>query len=80
MDERKPPFPQDLSGQIGSDAAPITARVQTLSRESSIIAFCGSDQLVGEGFAIAFRAMGVETNFLPWGIAPDTTIPNTEDI
>ena len=36
-------------------------------------------QEIGEGFAIALRAMGLETNFLPWGIPPDTTIPNRED-
>jgi hypothetical protein len=50
-----------------------------LHPESSTIVYCGTEQQVSEGFAIALRAMGVEANFLPWGIPSDAKIPNTED-
>ncbi|MEA2896806.1 MAG: hypothetical protein QOJ84_2421 [Bradyrhizobium sp.] len=47
--------------------------------ESSQVVYCGDAQQVSDGFAIALRAMGVEANFLPWGIAPATKTPNRED-
>jgi hypothetical protein len=50
-----------------------------LHRERSTTTYCGTEQQVSEGFAIALCAMGIETNLLPWDIAPDTTVPNTED-
>jgi 3-mercaptopyruvate sulfurtransferase SseA len=58
---------------------PVERLASALQHESSQIVYCGTAQEVSEGFAIALRAMGVETNLLPWGIAPDTTIPNRED-
>lgn len=90
MDKSKPSFsPHDPCGQIDTDAVPIAAGVQPCAqlgdkvaapeRESSTIVYCGTAQEVSEGFAVALRAMGVETDLLPWGIAPDTTIPNRED-
>jgi hypothetical protein len=57
---------------------PIDRLPTGLHHESSTITYCGTEQQVSEGFAIALRAMGTET-ILPWGIAPDTTIPNRED-
>lgn len=50
-----------------------------LERESSQIVYCGMEQQIGEGFAIALRAMGVEANFLPWGVAMAARSPNRED-
>jgi hypothetical protein len=90
VDKSRPSFPQhDLCGQIDADAVPTAAGVQPCAelgdklaapeRESLTIVYCGSAQEVSEGFAIALRAMGVEANDMPWGIAPNTTIPNRED-
>ena len=58
---------------------PIEQLSAGLERESSQIVYCGSDQQVSEGFAIALRAMGVDANFLPWGIALAAKSPNRED-
>jgi hypothetical protein len=68
---------------IDADSAPIAVgelgdKFAAPQRESSTIVYCGSAQEVSEGFAIALRAMGI-ANFLPWGIAPDTKNPNTEN-
>jgi hypothetical protein len=77
VDDRRPTFPHhELREPIGSDAAPIAQNVQ---RESSPAVYCGGDQQVSEGFAIALRIMGLDANFLPAGIAPATDGPNTED-
>jgi hypothetical protein len=43
-----------------------------------MVVYCGSEQQVSEGFAIALRIMGV-ANFLPAGTALATDSPNTED-
>jgi hypothetical protein len=48
-------------------------------RESSVIVYCGTDQQVSEGFAIALRIMGVDADFLPAVTALATDSPNTED-
>ena len=58
---------------------PIERPSAALQLGSSMIVYCGTAQEVSEGFAIALCAMGIEANILPLGIAPDTTIPNTED-
>ena len=77
MDDRRPRFsPHELSEPIGTDAAPIAPNVH---RESSLVVYCGTDQHVGEGFAIALRIMGLDANFLPAGGALATNSPNTED-
>jgi hypothetical protein len=61
---------------IGSDAA---AAAENVQRESSPGVYCGSDQRVSEGFAIALQIMGLDTSFLPIGIVLATNAPNTED-
>jgi hypothetical protein len=77
MDDRKPTFlHHELGEPISSDAAPIAENVP---RESSQIVYCGTDQQVSEGFAIALRIMRLDTNLLPVGIAPAANTPNTED-
>jgi hypothetical protein len=77
MDDRRPTFPHHEPGEpIGSDAAPIAENVQ---RESARVVYCGTDQQVSEGFAIALRIIGLDANFPPAGIALATNSPNTED-
>jgi hypothetical protein len=77
VDDRRPAFPLDKLGKpIGSDAAPAAANVQ---RENSPIVYCGTDQQVSEGFAIALQIMGLDTSFLPVGIVLATNAPNKED-
>ena len=39
-------------------------RQQDSPRESSLIVYCGDEQQVREGFAIALRAMGIEAHLL----------------
>jgi hypothetical protein len=68
-----------VGGPVGPVSDPIERLPTGLHHQSSTITYCGTEQQVGEGFAIALRAIGIETNFLPWGIAPGTTIPNRED-
>jgi hypothetical protein len=42
------------------------------------IVYHGTEQLVREGFVIALRAMGIETDFLPGTLCPPSS-PNRED-
>jgi hypothetical protein len=90
MDESQPSFPQhDPCGRIDADAVPVAAGVQpptepddklaALQRESTTIVYCGSAQVVSEGFAIALRAMGVDTDFLPVHLALPTENSNRKD-
>jgi hypothetical protein len=66
-----------LGEPTGSDAAPVA---ETVQRESSPVVYCGTDQHVSEGFAIALQIMGLGATFLlPVGIAPATHTPNTEN-
>jgi hypothetical protein len=62
---------------------PTRDQVERLSahplRESSVVVYCGNEQQVSEGFALALHAMGIEANILPVGIAPATNNPNRED-
>jgi hypothetical protein len=77
MDGRRPTFPRrELGEPIGSDAAPVA---ETVQRESSPVVYCGSNQQVSEGFAIALQIMGLDTSFRPVGIVLATDAPNTED-
>jgi len=71
MDDRKRSFPLDgPCGLIGSDVAPIVAEQ---------VVYCGTEQQVREGFAIALRAMGIDTGFLPGTLYPPAISLNTED-
>jgi hypothetical protein len=77
MDERRPTFPHhELCEPIGSGPVPAPENVQ---RESLPVVYCGSDQQVREGFAIALQIMGLDTSFPAVGIALATNGPNTED-
>jgi hypothetical protein len=76
MDDRRPTFPHEACEPTGSDAAPITENVQ---HASSLVVYCGTDQQVSQGFAIALRIMGIDANFLPVGIALATNSPKRED-
>jgi hypothetical protein len=77
VDERRPTFPHhEPCEPIGSDAAPAAQNAQP---ESSLAVYCGTDQRVSEGFAVALRIMGFDADTLPVGIALPTNTPNTED-
>ena len=54
MDVRHPANPHDKS------VAPIRNRIEPPPAGDSSIVFCGSEQEVREGFAVALRAMGIE--------------------
>ena len=60
-------------------AVPGRDPVERLPDVLSMVVYCGSDQQVSEGFAIALRIMGIDANFSPAGTAPATDSPNTED-
>jgi hypothetical protein len=90
VDKSRPSFPPHAPcGQIGTDAVPIATDVQPAAelndklavpqRESSLVVYCGTDQQVSEGFAVALRIMGLDASFLPVGLALATNGPNTED-
>jgi hypothetical protein len=77
VDDRRPTSPLcERCEPIGSDAA---AAAESVQRASSPVVYCGSDQQVSEGFAIALQIMGLDTSFLPVGIVLATNTPNTED-
>jgi hypothetical protein len=73
VDDRRPTFPHH---ELCKPIAPIA---QNVRRESAPVVYCGTDQQVSEGFAIALRIMGLDPNFLPVGIVLATNAPNTED-
>ena len=76
MDERRRSLPHpDICEPIGPDATPVVVPPP----ENPRIVFCGDEQQVREGFAIALRAMGLDANFLPIDIPIRTTSPNRED-
>jgi hypothetical protein len=54
-------------------------RLSATQRESSQIVFCGTDERVREGFAIALFAMGVDADLLPADIALPAQHPNSEE-
>jgi hypothetical protein len=77
VDDRRPTFPHHEPVEpIGSDAVAVAENVE---RESSPVVYCGTDQQVSEGFAIALQIMELDTSFLPVGIVLATNTPNTED-
>lgn len=68
MDESKPPSsPDDLDAPIGLDPDPIAVDVRHLvdltRPHSNMVVYCGNEELVGQGFVIALRAMGIEADF-----------------
>jgi hypothetical protein len=68
MDGSKHSIPRhDVAARIDLDVEPVSADVRhpadssrTLN-ESSMIAYCGDDEQVRQGFMLALRAMGIET-------------------
>jgi hypothetical protein len=69
MDGSKRSIPyHDLGARIDLDVEPISADVRhpadssRTRNESSMIAYCGDDEQVRQGFMLALRAMGIETN------------------
>ena len=76
MDEPKLPISlPDPSAQVGADAAPMPLDGTVVAPnpdqaeasagslpESSHVVYCGSEQEVSEGFAIALRMMGLKPN------------------
>ena len=76
MDDRKPPISLSAPcGQTDADAAPI----DSVREGSSIIYFCSAEE-ISEGFTIALRAMGFETEILLSDIiAQSDTTSNPED-
>jgi hypothetical protein len=77
VNDRRPTLPyHELGEPIGSDAAPAA---ETVQREISPVVYCGTDQHVSEGFAIALQITGLGATFLPVGIALAPNTPNTED-
>jgi hypothetical protein len=74
MDGRKPPISLSaLCGPIDADAVPTDS-----VRESPSVIYFGSAQRIGEGFAIALRAMGFEAG-VPPAIAQYDTTSNPEE-
>jgi hypothetical protein len=68
MDDRKLPISlRAPCGQTDADAAPI----DSVREGSSIIYFCSAEE-IREGFAIALRAMGFETEVQPSDIVPQS--------
>jgi hypothetical protein len=75
MDGRKSPIsPSALCGRIDADAVP----TDSVRESSSVIYFSGAQQ-IGEGFAIALRAMGFEAGVLPSGVAQYDIPSSPED-
>jgi hypothetical protein len=44
-------------------------------REDPVVVFCGNQQQVNQGFAIALRVMGIDPDFLRGRIPPTTNHP-----
>jgi hypothetical protein len=72
--------PIDLSAKLGvPNLDQVERPVAELPRESAQIVYCGTEQQVREGFAIALRAMGIETEFLSGTFRPPAISPNREE-
>ena len=76
MDDRKLPTSlTTLCGRTDADAA----RLDAVREGSSVIYFASAEE-ISEGFAIALRAMGFETEILLSEILPQSDTPsNPED-
>ena len=76
MDDRKPPISLSAPiAQADANAAP----VEFVRDGSSVICFASAEE-ISEGFAIALRAMGFETEILLSDIIPQSNItPDPED-
>ena len=77
--------PHDVGARIGSDAGPIAADVRRsadLSKtfsDNSMIVYYGDRELVSQGFMLALRAMGIETNLPEGGGGPPANCLFEED-
>lgn len=75
MDDRKLPIsPSAPCRQAGPDAAPADS-----AREGSSIIYFASAEEISEGFAIALRAMGFETEILLPDILPPSDTPSNPE-
>ena len=73
MDVRKPPI------SLCTPTDPEAAQINSVRDGSSIIYFCSAEE-ISEGFAIALRAMELETEILLADIIPQSnTTSNPED-
>ena len=79
------PMAAGIEQSAGSDDSLAVSRCDSIDRpsatqrESSQIVYCGTDERVSEGFAIALFAMGVDAHFLHVDIAMPAENPNRED-
>jgi hypothetical protein len=64
LDVRRPANPHDKS------AASIRNRIEPPPAGDSPIVFCGSEQEVREGFAVALRAMGIAPDIIQGVVTP----------
>jgi hypothetical protein len=75
MDDRKLPISLTaLCGQTDADAAPL----DSVREGSSVIYFCSAEE-ISEGFTIALRAMGFETEILLPDIIPQSDTPSSPE-
>jgi hypothetical protein len=78
------PVVADVRPPIGPNDNPVAPnpdQVERLAAElpRAQIVYCGTEQQVREGFSIALRAMGIETDFLPGTLSPPPISPNRKD-
>ena len=81
MDDRKPPISQSAScGKTDAGAALIDSVRQGSSgvQGSSVVYFCSAEE-ISEGFTIALRAKGFETEILLSDIVPRSDTPSKEE-
>jgi hypothetical protein len=67
-----------VAGDVGRRTIPDGEIVARDPIESQAIVFCGDQQRVNEGFAIALRVMGLDAGFLRGDIPPTAINPNPE--
>ena len=72
MDVRKPPI--SLCTPTGPEAAPIDS-----VRDGSSVIYFASAKEISEGFTIALRAMGFETEILLSDIIPQSDTPSSQE-
>jgi hypothetical protein len=79
------PIAAGIEQSAGSDDSLTVSRCDSIDRpsatrrENSQIVYCGTDERVSEGFAVALFAMGVDAHFLHAEIAMPAEHPNRED-
>jgi hypothetical protein len=85
MDDRKASLSShDPGARVGADAAPTAPRVRhstdvDLPHGDLVMVFCGNQQQVNEGFTIALRVMGIDSDVLRGRIPPATNHPTRRD-